>query len=356
MVALIFCGDLKYCPYIKRYIERLDINNIDYKVYFWNRGGFKLDLPKNYEYFDATSKLDSGKISKAIDFLKFRNWILEKIDDEKPDKIIALSTLTGVVLGSKLYKKKSGKYVFDIRDYSYEHIAPFFGIEKKVILNSEFTAISSRGFESFLPNYNYVIAHNFNRNDIVGDRKFIKKSEKISFVWNGVVRYFEFQKQYLDALKNDERFEIVFHGDGPELHLYQKYCEENGIKNVIFTGSYDNEKKSTLLKDASILNNCYGYTRNAGNKLKYAVSNRFYDGMIYHIPQLVEPTGFKPEWAKRLKIGVSFFASDDFANQLYEYYQKIEPLEFDKACDEALKNVLKEDDEYIRKIDAFILS
>ena len=32
MVALVFCGDLKYCPYITRYIERLEQNNVKYKV------------------------------------------------------------------------------------------------------------------------------------------------------------------------------------------------------------------------------------------------------------------------------------------------------------------------------------
>ena len=48
MIGLVFCGDLKYCPYIRRYIERLELASKDYKVYFWNRGGFDLDLPSNY--------------------------------------------------------------------------------------------------------------------------------------------------------------------------------------------------------------------------------------------------------------------------------------------------------------------
>lgn len=354
MVALIFCGDLKYCPYIKRYIERLEINNVAYKVFFWNRSGFVLDVPSNFEYYDSSSELSKGKVGKVFDFLKFRNWVIKKLNTENPDKVIALSTLTGVVLGRELYGKKRS-YVFDIRDYSYEHIFPFFQIEKRVIKNSVFTAISSRGFESFLPEHNYTIAHNFNRNDIIPGKQFKKTQNRLSFVWNGVVRYFEFQKQYLDALKNDERFEIVFHGDGPELSQYQDYCKQNGIRNVVFTGSYDNSEKEELLKNACILNNCYGYTKNAGNKLRYAVSNRFYDGMIYHIPQLVEPEGYKPEWAKKAGIGISLIANKDFADKLYEYYESINPDQFDVACEQALKQVLDEDDWYIKQIDSFIL-
>lgn len=354
MVALVFCGDLKYCPYINRYIERLENANVDYKVYFWNRSKFDLQLSDHYVYYDEASELTNGKLQKLLDFVRFRKWLIHELKVNRYEKIIALSTLTGVLLGRFLYKKK-GQYVFDIRDYSYEHIKPFFAIEKKVIKNSAFTAISSGGFKEFLPEHEYIIAHNFNRNDIQEGAKFEKTEGTINFVWNGVVRYFEFQRYYLDALKNDPRFNIIFHGDGPELDLYKAYCSENGFTNVLFTGSYNNADKALLLKNAHILNNCYGYTQNAGNKLKYAVSNRFYDGMIYHIPQLVEPEGFKPAWAKAGGLGVAFPPNEDFAEKLYDYYQNIESESFDKACSRELDRVIDEDNKYINKIDEFII-
>ncbi|MBE5942917.1 MAG: glycosyltransferase family 4 protein [Lachnospiraceae bacterium] len=354
MVALVFCGDLKYCPYISRYIERLENAHVDYKVYFWNRSKFDLQLTDHYICYNKASKLTNDKVQKLLDFIGFRKWLINELKINQHEKIIALSTLTGVLLGSFLYKKK-GHYIFDIRDYSYEHIKPFFVIEKKVIENSAFTAISSRGFNEFLPEHEYVIAHNFNRNDIKEIARFEKTEGTINFVWNGVVRYFEFQRYYLDALKNDSRFTIVFHGDGPELDLYKKYCLENGFTNVLFTGAYNNADKALLLKEAHILNNCYGYTQNAGNKLKYAVSNRFYDGMIYHIPQLVEPEGFKTTWATESGIGVSFPPDKDFAKKLYDYYQNIESNLFDEACSSELEHVVEDDNKYVEMIDRFII-
>lgn len=354
MVALVFCGDLKYCPYINRYIERLENAHVDYKVYFWNRSNFELKLSNHYVYYDQISDLTSGKTQKLIDFIRFRRWLIRQLNKNHHEKIIVLSTLTGVFLGSFLYKKK-GCYIFDIRDYSYEHIKPFYSIEKKVIENSTFTAISSGGFKAFLPEHDYVIAHNFNRNDIVKRVGLEKTEGRINFVWNGVVRYFEFQRHYLDALKNDPRFNIVFHGDGPELRLYKEYCAKNGFTNVIFTGPYNNADKAALLKDAHILNNCYGYTQNAGNKLKYAVSNRFYDGMIYHIPQLVEPEGYKTEWAHKAGIGVAYPPNEEFADKLYMYYQGIDIDAFDNACENELYRVISEDDSYIKMIDDFIV-
>ena len=68
MVGLVFCGDLKYCPYLKRYIERLEAKNVDYRVYFWNRGSFDLNLPKNYRYFEEASDLNKSKLKKTFDF------------------------------------------------------------------------------------------------------------------------------------------------------------------------------------------------------------------------------------------------------------------------------------------------
>lgn len=353
MIALVFCGDLKYCPYISRYIERLENAKVDYRVYFWNRGKFSLDLDEHYIFYDEGSDLNNGKVQKLLDFVRFRDWLIKQLRANDHDRIVALSTLTGVFLGRYLYNNK-GRYIFDIRDYSYEHIGPFYHIEKKVIENSAFTAISSAGFKAFLPKYNYVIAHNFNRKDVVGERRFSKNSGHINFVWNGVVRYFEFQKAYLDALKNDSRFTIVFHGDGPELDMYKQYCSDNNFQNIVFTGSYNNSEKAILLENANILNNCYGYTQGAGNKLKYAVSNRFYDGMIYHIPQLVEPEGYKPKWAEKAGIGVSYAPDQGFADKLYNYYMSINAEIFDQACEAELKKVIGEDDRYIRMIDDFI--
>jgi hypothetical protein len=207
-----------------------------------------------------------------------------------------------------------------------------------------------------LPEHDYVIAHNFNRCDIVDGKKYERAKAKISFVWNGVVRFFEFQKMYLDALRNDECFEIVYYGDGPELELFRNYCKTHDFINVRFMGAYDNKDKEMLLSDAAVLNNCYGDNRQAGNKVKYAVSNRFYDGMIYHIPQLVEPEGYKTEWATKAGIGVGIAADSSFADKLYKYYKSIDAARFDAACNNTLKTVLLEDDRYIAKIDSFINS
>lgn len=70
---------------------------------------------------------------------------------------------------------------------------------------------------------------------------------------------------------------------------------------------------------------------------------------------MVEPEGFKPEWANASGIGVSFPPDKNFANKLYDYYINIESESFDKACNRELDRVIEDDDRYIEMIDKFII-
>lgn len=353
--AIIFCGDLKYCPFITRYIERLEGNHLNYEVLFWERTIKEKNLPENYKAYQRKSNLNQNAVTKLLDFFRFRSWCLERIKEDNISTCIVLTTLTAVLLCGELKKRKI-PYLFDIRDYSYENIRFFYKIEESAIKNSSVTVISSKGFKSFLPkNHEYVIAHNFNRNDIKRKYGFQKHTGRINIVWNGVMRFFAFQRRYLDALGNDDRFQLIYHGAGPEFEDYKKYCEDNNIRNVQFTGTYDNRDKEALLQNADILNNAYGYEDGEDiTPLKYAVSNKYYDGIIYHIPQIVEPGDYKAHIVEKNGVGVSIAPDENLGDRLYEYYQSIDEENFDVFCEKALAQVIREDDRYIKTIDDFI--
>lgn len=351
MICIIFCGDIRFCPYLSRYTDRLESANSEYEVLFWNRAGLNLRLPTNYKYYDISSAESLGEVKKLIDFLGFRKWVKKKLKFSDPSGVIFLSTLSAVLLWdiTLQYKKK---YIFDIRDYSYEHIKIFNKLEYNIIKNSYFTAISSKGFKSFLPKYDYVIAHNFNRNNITHPFRMKKGNKPYKIVWNGTIRFFDYQRQYLDIFKNDMRFVLIYHGVGTDLEKYKKYCAANKINNIFFTGEYDNKEKENLLSDADILNNCYG-GRN-GDQLRYAISNRFYDGLIYHIPQIVEDNGFKANETSRLQVGFPVKPTRELPDRLAAYYEGLDVQSFNEHCDSAIRTILLEDDVYITKIDDFI--
>lgn len=356
MIGIIFIGDLKYCPYLKKYIDILEESNKKYEVLFWNRENKELVIPPNYIPFNLSSKLNRHPMEKITDFLKWRNWIKKRLKEKKYDKLILLSTLSGVFIANELIRKYKNRYIFDIRDYSYEHNWIFYNIEKIVIKNSKFTCISSEGFKNFLPKeFNYITTHNFNKVEMKY-RKMLKKKEygePLNLVWNGAVRYYDHQKEIIARLKNNPRFNIIYHGSGPHLDQFKKFCEDNKIKNVTFTGEYNNEDKAKLLEDADILNNSYKIKNM--NKVKYAISNKYYDGMIFGIPQIVETETFKSKKISKKYLGIDLDIMDEkFGEKLYEYYFSINVEKFNQACDQELKKVLEEDKMYSQSIIEFI--
>ncbi|WKV07998.1 hypothetical protein Q2T46_10630 [Thermoanaerobacterium sp. CMT5567-10] len=358
MIGIIFIGDLKYCPYLNKYTQVLDEENQKYEVLFWNREGKSVDYPLNYFSLNLKSVLNRHPLFKILDFLKFRKWVKNQIKTRNYDKLIILSTLSGVLIAKTLINKYKYNYIFDIRDYSYENNKMFFNIEENLIRNSFFTCISSEGFKEFLPKgYPYIIAHNINKNDYQNKKKFIKKDKGsiLNVVFIGAVRYFKHQVKIIDRLKNDNRFNLIYHGSGAELDLFINYCKKNNISNLKFTGEYNNSDKNKLLIKADILNNSYKASKMM--ETKYAISNKYYDGIIYGIPQLVETNTYKQSKVEELGIGIGLdVEEEDFADKLYEYYYNIDEKKFNDSCNKELQKILIEDQLYLEKIREFINS
>jgi len=358
MFGIIFISDLKYCPYLDKYLKVLNNSQAKYDVIYWDRENRGAYYSSNYIAFKKKSNLNKHKLFKFIDFIQFAKWLSNLIEERKYSKLIVLSTLPGIFIVNTLLKKYQNRYIFDIRDYSYEGIKPFYILEKKIIDNSYFTCISSEGFKEFLPKeYAYIMAHNFNYNDLKYRKKFKKKKKGsvINVVWNGSIRYFDHQSQIIDKLKNDARFNIFYHGTGPEIDMFKNYCNSNKINNVIFTGEYQNSSKYKLLSDADILNNSYGTKKEM--EIKYALSNKFYDGIIYGIPQLVEENSFKHRKVEELGVGIGLdVRRGDFADRLYEFYFDIDEERFNISCKEELNRILEEDKLYLARIQDFVFA
>lgn len=356
MIGIIFIGDLKYCPYLSKYTNALESKNIKYEVLYWNREGAKSIYPQNYISFNNKSKLNRHPFFKIKDFIYFRFWLKEKIALKKYKKLIILSTLSGMIISDVLLKEYSNKYIFDIRDYSYEHYKLFLKKEEMLLKTSYFTCISSKGFKDFLPRgYKYNIVHNFNKADLEYGRTFRKKpyGATLNLTWIGAVRYFEHQKQIIDKLYNDKRFKLIYHGMGPQIEVYKKYCKNKNITNVIFTGEYSNDDKHILLNDTDILNN--SYKTNKIMEVKYAISNKYYDGLIFGIPQLVETGTFKNDIVKTYGVGIGISPYDkEFGDKLYDYYFNIDEKMFNSSCKNELEKILHEDEKYINCINKFL--
>ena len=185
MVGIVFLLDIEYAPYIDKYIDILNEEKKEFEVIYWNRSNKKdNECCFKAHIYNKKSNLNKSKFSKIGDFLGYRKFVVKTINERKYDKLIILTTLTGILLSDILIKNYQGKYIFDIRDYSFEKNKIFYLLEKKIISQSFITTISSNGFKEFLPKtFNYVISHNIIRREIEEAKdsvyKIYNKNEKI---------------------------------------------------------------------------------------------------------------------------------------------------------------------------------
>ena len=352
-IGIVFIGDLFYCPYVTLYISILETYGLQYDVIYWNRSGQDDAAGDHYISYKKTADTGQHKVRKAADFWAYRNWLVMVLKRNRYNKLVILSSLTGILLFPELIRYKN-RYIFDIRDYSYERFIPYFMAERMIIKNSAFTTISSAGFRHFLPVYPYLYNHNLS---VGGDhrKKFCLKkrnSGKIKVVWMGALRYFDHHVKIIEKLSMDGRFELFFHGEGPQYRMYEEYMSGHSWPDVHFTGRYDNRRKLDLILEADLLNNSYEHCY----ETLYALSNKFYDGAVYRVPQFTEAGTYKAALVEKFSIGIALDVDEpDFAEKLYRYYMGIDETAFDKGCNRLLKIVNKQTALTRAKIRQFIL-
>lgn len=355
-VGVIIFGDLRLCPYIRKYVETLEKEKVDYDIILWNR----IQGEDNSQFFNAKIHEYKGnlsgrsRIAKIKHFIAYRRFIKRIIKQEKYDKLIVMPTMTAVLLAGLLDKKYNKNYIFDYRDVTYEKYTFYKNIVKKIVKNSYFTAISSPGFKKVIgDNENMYIAHNFNYSDIengIKERDFVSKN-KINVCFIGMIREYDMMQRMLEIFGGDERFNLVIHGDGDLFEevksISQKYT------NVVMTGKFIYKDKPRLLKDMDML--AYFYPTTAVNM--YAIANKFYDGMIFKIPTIGNRETYSGKMIKELNVGCNINLNDSnekIRDEIFDYYNSIDSADFNSCANNYIQSVLTDDKAYIDKIKEFI--
>lgn len=357
-VALVYIGNIEICPYMKAYQEILEEKGINYDVIFWEREELCKNYPDNYIIFRFLSDPAKNKKDKIVDFLKYFCW-LKRVLKTKYEKIVFLDTLSAFLafIGGNL---KNVKYSIEIRDYTYENILIFKEIESKMLKKADKVFISSEAFKNFLPNQiKYIQTHNLNVNESQLEKNNLKKNininkQKYKVVYVGSLKYFDCQKSIVTELANNNRFEIQYHGYGPDYNKFVDYCNKMEINNISITGLYTDDMKPDFYDGADFIINCYD--KNEGSEVLYALSNKFYDGLIYHIPQIVEKGTFKGNLVSSLNIGIEWDSQIDsnLSNKIISFIKKMDVENFNYVCHKELNGFLKQYEEYILEIKDFL--
>lgn len=354
-VAFIYIGNIEICPYIKNYTNILDAKKEKYDVFFWEREKLNDFYPDNYFRFQFNSDPAKKKIYKIFDFIKFFLWLHKQKIGKKYDKVVCLDTLSAILFF--FAGKCNAKIAIEIRDYSYEKFILFRLIETMVLKNANKIFISSNAFLEFLPaRFDYFLSHNFAMDEYLDRKEDNLKSDisdKIRLVYVGSLKYFNCQKAIVDQLGNDSRFEIYYRGYGPEYIRFVDYCSKHNIGNISISGLYTNVQKKEFYQEADFIINCYDI--NEGAEVLYALSNKYYDGLIYGIPQLVEADTYKASLVTSYNLGIEWdYKTDGLANRIIEFVNSYNKEKFCKQCESLMNSYAEDNMRYYSVVEDFL--
>ena len=355
-VLLLGFGKIAYMPYMHLYLN--NIKNADFDLIYWDRDGKPDDeIPSKIKHaykFESFLEEQLPFKNKLKFFWKYRKFAKNILHKNKYDRIIVLHTTPGLTLLDYLIVHYRKRYLLDFRDVSYEYILLYRKLVALLSNNACKTFVSSNAFRNYLPkNENIYTVHNYlidslNHKNISRPRD----NKKIIISYWGLVRQFDINKKLMDCLGNDERFELHYYGrmqqDGRDM---EKYALKKKYTNIYFHGSYMPNERYDFAKNTNIIHNVYNLNHTTQN----AMGNKYYDGIIFEIPQICTKGSYMAERITVDEVGLAInFDDENVADLIWNYYANLDLKQFKNLCKKALKNVLDEQEEIKNEINDFI--
>lgn len=353
LVGIVYLGEISLSPFAKKYIDILDKKGIKHEIIQWDRSGDRKEEKDNIHTFYCFRERYTNPVKKIISLLQFRRFALEIIKIKKYDRLVVLTTMTGILLYHILIKKYTNKYIFDYRDASYEYNKLFKSMVKRIAMNANFVCISSKGFLNILDrDMDYCITHNFKFSDLpLKNTSYTKKiNEKVNISYIGILRETQYLKKLVTVFGNNEKFNFYIHGAGDKEAEFHDYCSK--YKNVFYTGRYNEEEKIRFINQADIL--CYNYPCSFLNN--NALANKFYDGIIFKKPMYANRDTFSGRLIEENNLGICLSDNEtEIAEKIYEYYVSFEADKFCENADRILREVICEEELYVEKVRRFLV-
>lgn len=352
-ICIIAHTERNYLPYLSRYETYFNEKNVEYDFIYWQREETDEPCPENeYRYTEIEKEGFSNKVISYIKFSKFAKSILKKNRAEY-NKVLVLTTVPAFFLSGYLKKKYQDKFIFDIRDYSFEKIGYYKKTVDSLIEASEFTCISSHGFMEFLEkNDKIVINHNMPTENIQGQAVSLADKPIINIGYVGLVRYYDENIALIEKMKNTFRYQLWYIGKMTEDCEIEEFTQENEITNVSFVGRFDNSQKMDLYKNIDIINSLYG---NDSLEVTTLLPNRLYEACLLKKPILVSANTFLGELVKRYGLGIVVDVDeDDVFKKIEEFIEHFDPEEFTSNCYEFLNEVKKDDEKLYKHLNQFV--
>lgn len=347
MIALICPSNMLYMPYVRSYINILESQNLKYIIINWNR----LDLVE--EILGYTFK-DKKRMHQRnyIDYIKYKNFIIDKLDKEEIDKVVVFTLQLGHILKKYLTEKLDGRYILDIRDYN--RIFKFTNF-RKLIESSCLCVISSPGYKEWLPESDkYVINHNTSVSslDELISNNGVKTDADINIGTIGVLRHWKVNIDFVERLKNSSKYNLIFYGEGTINDRLKEYIDVKKLKNVKLYGRYKKEEEDNIYRSVDLINALF--SRDNKN-CKTLLANRLYNSVLHGKPMITLSGTYQAKIIKKYEIGLVLEDLDDLDKQIDEYLESFSCDRYNNGRVEFLKTVINENYYFNERVERFLL-
>lgn len=349
-VALIIPSVHWNCPYADIYARLFESHGVDYDIISFNR---KLDKEDTKYHFDYGLSNSSGVLKKLIAIKKYCSFVKKVLKDEQYDRLVVFSSQLGLGLLDFLLRYYQGRYIIDYRDISVEqHLKyPF----KKLLENSFMNVVSSPGFLRVLPQeFKYEICHNLNvdiaekatHEEVNGDWPCGNKH----IITIGGIRDYEANVSVIDAINGKKGYSLSFVGRGESSPRLADYCKRNNITNVSFVGFYKKEEEPGYIKKSDFINIFYPRIITHDT----AVSNRFYNSLIFKKPMITTANTTQGDYAANYKVGIALDDCCELIEKIEDFIQVNSFNEYCNRCNSLLEQFVKEQRSFEKKVLSFI--
>ena len=351
-VGVLMFQNMRYAPFLKMYEKLLsELDNVEYDVIYYERDRNLGEIKDRHHIavpWCGRGSLAAPKYEKLVNFLLYRRNAKKILKQKKYDFIIVLTSFPAVLLGDYLCKNYAGKFVVDIRDYTQERFKLYFKLEERAFSKAAMCVISSPGFVNFLPTIKYYNCHNIDANVRNIEKPMFEKASgrRIIISYIGSISYETQCKQLINLVVDDDRFEFHFYGNeanGTEISDYVVSLDNPRIK---MKGPFLPVEKAGIYANSDLIFNCYGNDRML---VKYAISNKYYDGAIFRKPLLVSPNTSMAECSREFAYALDLENVNDL-DKLFQWYQSIDENSYLEFAEQLLNKAMEENNIFVSRI------
>ncbi len=354
-IAILGFTKISYMPYLHFYLNQINTEEHDVSLIYWQRDeNPDSPVPNGVCAYPYCENMSDGisLYKKLPKFYGYRRYAIKKLKEIKPDFLIILHSTTGITVLDYVKRHFKKKYIFDYRDVTYEGNSIYRKMVGSLVEDSVLTFTSSDGFRRFLPDMPHVFtSHNLTR-DVLSAREELrvakKDGKKIKVGFWGLLRNYKVNERLIEALGGDDRFELHYYGRAQDIMLDLINESVKKHTNVFFHGEYKSQDRISFAKETDIIHNAYNST---DRTMHYAMANKYYDGIVFYLPQLCTADTFMGQTVTEHNIGFACDVySDSLADDIYNYYTSVDREKFVTACDAEFERIMREVEEGEAKI------